>query len=312
MTDLESEACSPSGRVITLQGSHRVHWPVDSERTRTMLRFAVALSTLGLLLGVFFMGRPTSIPFILGMIVAIPLPWIPLVGVGIWRIYFSPTHQGTASGDSRGAALPRWSPDTDEEVGQAIASWFDGEPRAHPDVIAVCHASIPPIVGFEGPPHLLEEEPLIDGDARILGGRLLLGLNTMIGAAILLQAISGGGLRIPLIQLVPFVILPSIPIGIMLLRRVRSRALSQFITGAGFIRDTTTGRVVTVEDAVMFVRPSQVTAGDSAFLLDADLIGRDLRLRLKFRSPHCREFKALWERWCHPNPRPELAGVDRD
>ena len=291
-----------------LQTSTPAHWPTDSNVIQMAIRVVTVLAGAGVLLGLFSIGQPASMLFIAGMILALVFPGIMLVAIVLWGQFFRPTLTSTPSPDSLSNSLPRWTPEADEAVGKAIASWFKIDPRPHPEVIAVSHPSISAIVGVQGPPHLLEAEPLVEGDVKILGGRLLLAAIMLTGLAIGIVALEGRLSGISFIQLAPVLTFPAIPIGMMVVRRLRSRATPRFIIGAGFLRETTTDRVITAEDAVLYARPSNVTLHGTAFLMDVDLIGTDLRLRFQFRDPYCPEFQALWERWCHPDPRPELAG----
>ena len=296
-------------RVLLLDSVPAIHWPADdSNRTRMVMRAATILTAGGLILGLFFIGQPASAPFIVGMVLAVALPFIVFVGTFHWSQFFRRTHQGPPSSESISTVLPRWSPEADEEVVKTITSWFKFDPRPHPELIAVCHPSITAIVGLQGPPHLLEAEPLIEGDVKILSGRLLLAAISVIGMVVLIVAIEGGFSGMALIMMAPmwgFVI----PVGMTVLRWIRSRGGPRFIIGTGFVRNTTTDRVISVDDAVLYARPSRVMAHGAAYFVDVDLIGSDLRLRFQFRDPRCREFRALWERWCHPNPRPELASA---
>ncbi|MCP4834660.1 MAG: hypothetical protein GY895_07820 [Phycisphaera sp.] len=273
------------------------------------MQAATILAAGGLVLGLFFIGQPASTPFIVGMVLAVALPFIVLVGAFLWSQFLRRTHQGSPSSESISTVLPRWSPEADEEVVKTITSWFKFDPRPHPEVIAVCHPSITEIVGLQGPPHLLEPEPLIEGDVKILSGRLLLAAISIIGMVVLIVAIEGGFTGPALIQMAPMLGFPAIPVGMMVLRRIRSRGGPRFIMGTGFVRETTGDRIISVDDAVLYARPSRVMAHGAAYFMDVDLIGSDLRLRFQFRDPRCREFRALWDRWCHPNPRPELASV---
>ena len=308
MTDPKIDAAPGIDRVWLLQTSSAAHWPTDSNVIRMVIRVATVLAGAGVLLGLFFIGQPANTLFIVGMILALAVPGIMLVGLVLWSQFFRPTQASTSSPDSLSNSLPRWTPKTDEAVGKAIALWFKIDPRPHPEVIAVCHPSITAIVGVQGPPHLLEAEPLVEGDVKILGGRLLLAAIMLTGLVIGIVALEGRLSGSSFIQLAPVLIFPAIPIGMMVVRRLRSMATPRFIIGAGFLRDTTADRVITVEDAVLYARPSNVTPHGTAFLMDVDLIGPDLRLRFQFRDPYCPEFQALWERWCHADPRPELAG----
>lgn len=299
----------PISRVLVLQSISTAHWPTDdSKRIRMTMRTATVLAGAGLLLGLFFIGQPASAPFIVGMVLAVALPFIVFVGTFLWSQFLRRTHQGSPSSESISTVLPRWSPEADKEVVKTITSWFKFDPRPHPEVIAVCHPSITAIVGLQGPPHLLEAEPLIEGDVKILSGRLLLAAISVIGMVVLIVAIEGGFSGMTLIMMAPMWG-SVIPVGMTVLRWIRSRGGPRFIIGTGFVRNTTTDRVISVDDAVLYARPSRVMAHGAAYFVDVDLIGSDLRLRFQFRDPRCREFRALWERWCHPNPRPELASA---
>ena len=295
-------------RVLLLQSISTTHWPTDdSNRIRMVIRTVTFLAGAGVLLGLFFIGQPASAPFIVGMVLAVAVPFVVLVGTFLWSRFIVRTHPEPSSSESISTVLPRWSPGTDE-VGSAIAMWFQFDPRPQAEVIAVCHPSITAIVGLQGPPHLLEAEPLIEGDVRILGGRVLLAVVSLIGLAVTIMALEGGLSGVTFIQMAPMLVFPAIPIGMIVLRRLRSRVTPRFIIGNGFVRETTTDRIITVDDAVLYARPSRVTPHGAAYFMDVDLIGSDLRLRFQFRDPSSRDFQALWERWCHPDPRPELAG----
>lgn len=299
-----------TSRLLLLDSVPAIHWPADdSNRIRMVMRAATILTAGGLILGLFFIGQPANALFIVGMVLALAVPFFVLVGTFLWSQFLGRTHRELPSSESISTVLPRWSPEADEEVVKAITSWFKFAPRPHPEVIAVCHPSITAIVGLQGSPHLLEPEPLIEGDVKILGGRLLLAAVWVIGLIVLLVAIEGGFSSVTLIQMAPMLGFPAIPVGMMVLRRIRSRGGPRFIIGTGFVRETTTDRIISVDDAVLYARPSRVTSLGAAYFMDVDLIGPDLRLRLQFRDPRCREFRALWDRWCHPNPRPELASA---
>ncbi len=76
---------------------------------------------------------------------------------------------------------------------------------------------------------------------------------------------------------------------------------SQFIAGPGVLVDQKRQRRWTVDDAVMLVQCTP-TLGP----LIVRLVGEAGWLTLSFTDEKDPDFVRLWQRWNHPQPRPEL------
>ena len=84
MSTAEAETIETSERVAILKDRTRVRWTLDSPRTRLTTRVISAMAGAGIILGLFFFNQPSSLPFIVGMLLAIVTPLLALVGMLLW------------------------------------------------------------------------------------------------------------------------------------------------------------------------------------------------------------------------------------
>jgi len=155
---------------------------------------------------------------------------------------------------------------------------------------------------IERPPHALEPESIVGSTPhRRITRRLL-------PVAFIMMAIYMFTAGHPLAAAVSVVVAVSATVAAIPSLRDRVRAISpeqwSTLAGLGAVRDRR-GRVWTVDDAVLVIQTRELFGP-----LFVRLIGAAGELRLGFADESDPDFIALWQRWNHPTPRPELLKDD--